>query len=154
MTVRRRYFQYFWLCEPHVSVRWDLDDVRFFSFVQTIKKRSVTTIKFVGRPCHNFDPVRFRTIDQVQSDLWFRLENNLLRDVCFFRRAESLAHSSGRYRRASSRQSNPGAEYANATLLMQFSIFPRLPLYCRLTPAVSRPLLAVPVSSTHPIASG
>ncbi|MEO2015036.1 MAG: hypothetical protein ABGZ53_11770, partial [Fuerstiella sp.] len=42
-----------------------------------------------------------------------------------------------------SRQSNPGAEYAHATLLMQFSIFPRLPLYCRLTPAVSRPLLAV-----------
>ncbi len=37
--------------------------------------------------------------------------------------------------------------------LIQFLILPRLPLYCRLTPAVSRPLLTVPVSSTHPIAA-
>ena len=109
---------------------------------------------FVGCPRDNFAAIGFRTVDQLQCNLWLGLEDDVVRDVRFFRRAGSLAHSSGRYIRASRRQSNPGAEYARATLLTQFSIFPRLPLYCRLTPAVSWPLLAVPVSSIQPMASG
>ena len=112
-TARRvvwRCFQHFRLHHPDVSVRRNLDDKGFVAFVQTIQKRAVATIGFVRRPCHNFDSVGLRVIDQIQRNLWLGLKDNIVRDVCFFRRAGSLAHSSGRYRRASSKQSNPGAE--------------------------------------------
>ena len=144
----------FRLREPDVSVRRNLDDKDFVAFVQTIEKRTVTTAGFVRCPRHHLDAVGLRAIDQIERHLRLGAEHHIVRHARFFRRAVSLAHSSGRYKRASSRQSNPGVEYARATWFTQFSTFPRWPLYCRLTPTVSRPLLAVPVSSTQPTASG
>jgi hypothetical protein len=88
-----------------VRVRRNLHDVSFSPFVQSIEKRSVTAVEFVGRPRHHFDPVGLGLVDQVQCDLWFRFEYHIIGNVVFFRRAGSSAHSLGRYSRASS----PGA---------------------------------------------
>src|SRR6056297_2672687 len=71
-----------------------------------------------------------------------------------FRRAVSLAQSSGKYMRAAIRHWKVAVAKDRATLTTAFSTLPRLPLYCRLTPTVSLPALAVPVSSITPMASG
>src|SRR6056297_2610731 len=72
----------------------------------------------------------------------------------FFWRAALLAHSSGKYIRAATRLWKVLVANVKATLTTAFSTLPRLPLYWRLTPTVWLPLLAVPVSSITPMASG
>ncbi len=57
-----------------------------------------------------YHPDGLRAVDKIQRNLWLGLKYDIVRDVCFFRRAGSLAHSSGRYRRAFRRRLNPGAE--------------------------------------------
>ncbi len=56
--------------------------------------------------------------------------------------------------RAAIRHWNVDVAKDKATLTTAFSTLPRLPLYWRLTPTVWLPLLAVPVSSMTPMASG
>ena len=73
------------------------------AFVQTVQKRAVTTVKFVRRPCDKCDAVGLRTINRIQCDLWLGPENDVVRNVRFYRRAESLPHSMGWYRRLTPR---------------------------------------------------
>ena len=87
-----------------MSIPRYLPDKCFTSLVQAIEKRTVATIQLVSRPSFDLDTIGFGSIDQVQCDLRLGLEDDVLGNVVFFRRAESLAHSSGRYNWASSRQ--------------------------------------------------
>ena len=131
-----RFSQHFRLPRPHTNVAGTLNDKRLVTIAQRIQERGVLSIEFIRRPAHDADAVGQRAIDLIDRDLWLRAEFDFVGDEMFFRRAESFAHSSGRYNCVSSSTLKPGAEHDNATVLTPFSILPRLPLYCRLTPAV------------------
>src|SRR5690606_11357508 len=93
------------------------------------------------------DPISHRLVHKRQCDLWFGQELNVVRNMSFFRRVGLSAHSLGRYVCAAIRHWKVDVANDKATLTTAFSTLPRLPLYCRLTPTVWLPLLAVPVSS-------
>ena len=80
-----------------MRVRRNLHDEGFPPLIQSIEKRTIAAVQFVRRPRHHLDPVAFGPVDQIQRDLRFRFEDDLVGDVVFFRRAGSSVHSLGRY---------------------------------------------------------
>ncbi len=90
--------------EPHVKVGRHLADKGFAALVESVQELAVAAVKFVERPGFDADAVATRTVNKIERDLRFGLELDLVGDVVFLRRLGSLAHSSGRYKRASSRQ--------------------------------------------------
>ena len=90
------FFQYFRLGQPNMRVGRNLHNVGFASLVQSIQKRTITTVQFVRRPSHHLDAVAFGPVDQIQGDLRLRFEDDFIRNVVFFRRTGSSAHSRGR----------------------------------------------------------
>lgn len=92
----RRISQCFWLVEPSLSVRRNFDDKRLGSRIKSIQKIPVAAIEFICIPSHHGDAIGLGTIDQLQGNLWFGFEFDLVRNFRFFRRASSSAHSRGR----------------------------------------------------------
>lgn len=113
--VFRRILQDFRLHHPHAKVGGNLDHEGFATLIQAVQKFAGSTVEFIARPGPDTHAVGLRAIDQLQRELGLRAKLDIVWDVRFFRRAGSLAHSSGRYSRASSSTLNPGAEYDNAT---------------------------------------
>ena len=68
-----------------------------------IQKSGVASVQFVKSPGFDADAVTQGMLDQSDGDLWLGLKFNLLGNVVFFRRTGSLAQSSGKYIRLSSR---------------------------------------------------
>ena len=87
-----------------MKIRWNLDCERFTSFIQAVQERTAAAIQFISGPRFDFDPVGFGSINQVQRNLRLALENQVLGNVVFFRRAGSSIHSSGKNNWASSKQ--------------------------------------------------
>lgn len=87
-----------------MKVRWHFADERFATLVESIQELAVAAIEFVKRPSLDANSVSQRAVDQIERDLRLGLELDLVGNVVFFRRSESFAHSSGRYKRASSKQ--------------------------------------------------
>lgn len=87
---------------PHTRIARNFRHETLFSFVQSIQKVSVATVSFIECPIRHVHAVAERPIDQINGDLRLRLKRDVLRNVFFFRRAESSAQSLGRYRRLSS----------------------------------------------------
>ena len=87
-----------------MEVRRHLANERLAVLIESIQELAIASVGFVEGP--GFDPnaVDERAIDQVQRDLLLGLELDLVRNVVFLRRDGSLAHSWGKYKRASSRQ--------------------------------------------------
>lgn len=90
--------------EPDVEVRRHLANERLAALIESIQELTVASIGFVEGPGFDANAVDERAIDQVQRDLLLGLELDLVRNVVFLRRDGSLAHSWGKYKRASSRQ--------------------------------------------------
>src|SRR5690606_37902717 len=105
-----RFFQHLRLRQPGVRVGRNLHNEGFAPLIQTVEKRTVATVEFVGGPGHHPDSIAFGPVDQIERDLRFRLEDDVVGNMVFFRRCGFSAHSLGRYSRASSMQSNPRAE--------------------------------------------
>ena len=87
-----------------MEVRRHLADERLAALIEAIEELAVASVGFVEGPGFDANAVAERAIDQVQRDLLLGLELDLVGNVVFFRRAGSLAHSWGKYKRASSRQ--------------------------------------------------
>jgi hypothetical protein len=102
--VFRRFSQHERLREPDVKVGRHLADERFAALVESVQELAVAAVQFVKRPGFDADPVAQRSVHQIEGDLRLRLKLDLAWNVVFLRRAGSLAHSAGRYKRASSRQ--------------------------------------------------
>src|SRR6056297_2604576 len=149
-----RFSQDLGLANPCVEVRRNFTDEGLLPLVEPIEKLAIATVELIKRPCLHCDAVEDRLVDQHQGDLWLGQKLDFVRDMSFFRRSGSSAQSSGRYVRAAIKHWKVAVANDRATLTTAFSTLPRLPLYCRLTPTVSFPALAVPVSSITPIASG
>src|SRR6056297_2192221 len=149
-----RFSQDLGLANPCVEVRRNFTDEGLLPLVEPIEKLAIATVELIKRPCLHCDAVEDRLVDQHQGDLWLGQKLDFVRDMSFFRRSGSSAQSSGRYVRAAIKHWKVAVANDRATLTTAFSTLPRLPLYCRLTPTVSFPALAVPVSLITPIASG
>ena len=80
-----------------MSARWYLHYESLAAFIEPVEKGAIAAVELVGCPRRYFDPVAFGSIYQIQSNLRFGLEYNLVGDVVFFRRCGSSAHSLGRY---------------------------------------------------------
>lgn len=102
--IRWRFLQHGGLFEPDVKVRRDLADKGLATLVESVQELAVARVEFIKRPGFDPDAVGGGAIDQVERDLRLGLELDFVGEVVFFRRTGSLAHSSGRYNRASSRQ--------------------------------------------------
>lgn len=87
-----------------MKVRRYFTHERFVSLIKTVQEVPVTTVVFIKRPSFDSDAIGMRSVDQVQRNLWLGFELDIVRNVIFFRRSASSAHSSGKYSRASSRQ--------------------------------------------------
>ena len=79
-------------------------DERFATLVESVEELAVAAVEFIKRPSLDADAVGERTVDKIERDLRFGLKLDFVGDVVFLRRAGSLAHSWGKYKRASSRQ--------------------------------------------------
>lgn len=102
--VFRGFSQHLRFAEPDMKVRRYFTDERFASLIQTVQEVPITTVVFIKRPSFDSDAIGLRSVDQVQRDLWLGFKLDIVRDVVFFRRSTSSAHSLGRYSRASNRQ--------------------------------------------------
>lgn len=87
-----------------MKVRRHLADERFAALVESIQELAVAAIEFVKRPSLDANPISKRAVHKVERNLRLGLELDLVGNVVFFRRTGSLSHSSGRYKRASSKQ--------------------------------------------------
>jgi len=81
-----------------------LADKRLATLVESVQELPVAAIEFVKRPGFDADAIGEGTVHKIERDLRLGLELDFVGDVVFLRRAGSLAHSSGKYKRASSRQ--------------------------------------------------
>ena len=100
----RRFLENFGLTKPSVKLRRHFADECQTPGIKTVEKVAIATITFIEGPGLNCNAITLRSVDQVQGYFRLGLELNAVGDVTFFRRAASSAHSSGRYRRASSKQ--------------------------------------------------
>ena len=73
-----------------------LRDENLTEFLQAIQKAVISAISFVEGPCLDANTMRQRSANQFQADLLLGAKDHLVGDVVFFRRAVSLAQSSGR----------------------------------------------------------
>jgi len=87
---------------PTVEVAGNLADENLTPRMETIEKPAVSAIQLVERPGRHANAVAQGTIDEVQRDPRLGAKLHLVGDVRFFRRAGSLAQSSGRYTALSS----------------------------------------------------
>lgn len=85
-----------WLPDPPMKIAWNLANEYLPTRIQAREKLAVATVQLVERPRRDDDSVGQRMVDQVQRNLWFGLEPYVVGDVSFFRRARSLAQTSGK----------------------------------------------------------
>jgi len=71
--------------------------------LQAIEKLAVAAVQFIECPCRYAHPIAQCEIDLVQGNLRLGTKLDFVGYVVFFRRAGSLAQSSGRYTVLSSR---------------------------------------------------
>lgn len=87
-----------------MKVRRHLADERFTTLVESIEELAIAAIQLVKRPSLDANPIGYRAVYKIERDLRLGLKLDLIGNGVFFRRAGSFAHSSGRYKRASSKQ--------------------------------------------------
>ena len=80
-----------------MKVAGDLAHEDLTAFFQTVEKAAGPTVEFVERPGTHDHTMGQSPADLSQSNLLFGLKHDVVGDVTFFRRAGSLAWSSGRY---------------------------------------------------------
>lgn len=82
---------------PNMKLRRDLADKGQSSTIKSIEEVPVTAVVLVKGPSFHGDAIVDRLVDQLQSDLALGEKFDVLRDVRFFRRGKSSAHSLGKY---------------------------------------------------------
>lgn len=80
-----------------MELRRDFADKSQSPLVKAIKEVSIPTVVLVKRPSFHSNAIVDRLVNQPQSDLALGEKLDILRDVCFFRRGKSSAHSLGKY---------------------------------------------------------
>jgi len=80
-----------------VKVAGDLAHKDLATRLEAIQKLAVAAVQLVERPSRNTHPVGQSAIDLWKRDLRLGAELDVVGHVSFFRRAGSLAQSSGRY---------------------------------------------------------
>ena len=80
-----------------MKVDGDLGDERLLALLQRVEELAIAAVQLVARPSRDANFVGQSPVDHLHRDLRFGVKLDLVRDVCFFRRAGSLANSFGKY---------------------------------------------------------
>ena len=79
-----------------MEVRRHLPDESLFPQIKAIEEMAITPVELIKNPTSDFDAIGFGSVDQFQCNFRFGSKFDLVRNVVFFRRSMSSAHSLGR----------------------------------------------------------